>query len=148
MNICSHALVVREHLGAPGAFAIHAALGINRGSLPEQFKLPMVPEFGLVTTIHTHPPSAADSLSTLRSLMGLPSILWAYDIETGFALVLAITPGPANADFRPDDRDFATALLGVLLDAYRRLQAANAAAREAAGVLPPDRTSRQHLPHQ
>src|SRR5208283_3296414 len=70
----------------------------------------------------------------------IPSILWAYDIETGFALVLAIAPGPANADFRPDDRDFAIALLGVLLDAYRRLQAANADAREAAGLLP-DRTS-------
>jgi len=140
LNICSRALLVREHLGAPGAFAIHAALEIDRGSLPEHFKLPMVPEFGLVTTTHTHPPSATDSLSSLRSLMGLPSILWAYDIETGFALVLAIAPGPANTDFRPEDRDFAIALLGVLLDAYRRLQAANAAAREAAGLLP-DKTS-------
>ena len=137
LNICSRALIAREQTSAPGAFAIDAAMGFERASLPDHFKLPMVPEFGFTTAADTHPPSAAASFIMLQRLVGLPSILWAYDVETGLALVLAITPGPANTDFQLDDRDLATVLLGTLLDVYRRLQArptgaANAPEQEAA----------------
>ena len=103
-------------------FRVLEAAGASTSELPQEITLARVPTFAFANSARRHPSTATEVLKRLGEVLGLPSVMWSYDTETGFAILMATAPGPAVAEFDADDEDAANVALERLVDGVWRLR--------------------------
>ncbi|MBU0756394.1 MAG: PAS domain-containing protein, partial [Planctomycetes bacterium] len=101
---------------ATGAFQIEHALGLTEGA-PEIFTPLILPsEFQIVKALT--PPD--ELVNLFRTLVGVSSLLWAFNPRLGAALILARSKSPRSGaiEFEFSDQPIVTNALKVLTDIY------------------------------
>ena len=121
-TLCSRVLVLAEDEPGSQVFRVLEAAGASTSELPQEITLARVPTFAFANSARRHPSTATETLKRLGEILGLPSVMWSYDTETGFAILMATAPGPAVAEFDADDEDAANVALERLVDGVWRLR--------------------------
>ena len=104
-TLCSRVLVLAEDEPGSQSFRVLEAAGTSTSELPQEITLARVPTFAFANSTRCHPSTATEALKRLGEILGLPSVMWSYDTETGFAILMATALGPAVAEFDAGDED-------------------------------------------
>jgi hypothetical protein len=121
-TFCSRVVLLAEVEVGSQSFRILEAAGMSTSELPQEIMLARVPTSAFANSVHCHPSTVTETLSLLSDLTKLPSVMWSYDTETGFAILMATASGPAIAEFDADDEDVANVALERLVDGVWRLR--------------------------
>ena len=139
--LCDRAALLYEVEPGSGRFETTHALGLTEAGLPRGpgaiVEVPRPPAF-LFTTSRSEPDPAAEAIT---AAIGVPYVLWSYDLTAGHALVLGNrTEGNFSRPFEPGDREVVEGALSVYLDVLGRkraeveLRGAKLAAEEASAT--------------
>jgi len=142
-TLCDRAMLLREEPLGSGMFLPAQAIGLSERALGHAVRIASPPAFLHTAGTDTAPnPASRDIIAA----MGVPYVLWAYDRNSGHALVVANRlETNASRPFEQGDHELIEAALSVYLDVlYRKhaeailrqaKQAAEAAGLERTAVL-------------
>ncbi len=131
LTLWSRAIVLSADQANPRLLNLVSAVGLDQSRFPKRIELDAVPLSGYTTDDRFHPADAGKALRAFVDLLGLRSVMWTFDPETGIGLLLATATGPAIAAFRPHDEDLAQTALNGIVDGVWRLRSQQHAGRDS-----------------
>lgn len=122
-SLCARAMILQEREDHSGCFGILAAAGCRDILVKPTAALEGAPAFGHSFEGEHFPSGDAVFFRSVGKLIGSTHLIWNYDADSGFAILMAGALGPADAMFRQQGDDLSYTALARLVDGYWRLQA-------------------------
>ncbi|RYF20375.1 MAG: hypothetical protein EOO77_08145 [Oxalobacteraceae bacterium] len=122
-SLCKRALILREETPGSSLFSVLAAAGLR--DLPPKpiGHIDNPPAFGHSADGHCFPSDAPALFKALNKIAGPGAMIWNYDRETGFAILITGTVGPTDVMFQQQGDELTSIALHRLIDGLWRLQA-------------------------
>ncbi|MCR0984101.1 hypothetical protein [Roseomonas populi] len=122
-SLCKRALILREREPGSAQFDVLAAAGFRDLSPKIITHIDNPPAFGHCADGHCFPSNASALFKALNKLAGPGAMIWNYDRETGFAILITGTVGPIDIMFQQQGDDLTSIALHRIVDGLWRLQA-------------------------
>lgn len=122
-SLCARAMILHERADHSNCFDILAAAGCRDILVKPSAALEQAPAFGHSFEGEHFPTGVAAFFKAVGKLIGSTHLIWNYDGDSGFAILMAGALGPADAMFRQQGDDLSYTALARLVDGYWRLQA-------------------------